>query len=183
LLVDRDGDGLGECDGLGLVLAAGLVELVLLLGLDELVGLCDGLLVGLCDALLLGLGVPEELALVDALVLGLFDALVLGLFDGLVLGLFDGLALGLFDGLALAGMASKFADSTASALCPHGDAIGRDEDARAGAMVKPDTRNDPATRLMAMRPTRMTPTGTGALRSPGRLQPNRDAGAAPCPQA
>jgi hypothetical protein len=165
LLVDRDGDGLGECDGLGLVLAAGLVELVLLLGLDELVGLCD--------ALLLGLGVPDELALLDALVLGLFDGLAL----------FDALVLGLFDGLALAGIPSKLADSTASALCPHGDAIGRDEDARAGATAKPDTRNDPATRLMAMRPTRMTPTATGALRSSGRLPPNRNAGAAPCPQA
>jgi hypothetical protein len=36
---------------------------------------------------------------------------------------------------------------------------------------------------MAMRPTRMTPTATGALRSSGRLPPNRNAGAAPCPQA
>jgi hypothetical protein len=175
LLVDRDGDGLGECDGLGLVLAAGLVELVLLLGLDELVGLCD--------ALLVGLGVPEVLALFDALMLGLFDALMLGLLDALTLGLVDALVLVPFDGLELAGIPSKLADSTASALCPHGDAIGRDEDARAGATVKPNTRNDPATRLMAMRPTRMTSTGTDALRSPGRLQPNRDAGGVPCPQA
>jgi hypothetical protein len=194
LLLDRDGDGLGECDGLGLLLAVGLVDVLLWLGLDELVGLCDGLLVGLCEALLVGLGVFDGLALFEALLLALFEGLVL--LDALPLALFEGLvlleALVLFDGLALvcrirgaelAGASSIFADSAASELCPQGEAIGRDEEARTGAAVKPEARNVPAARQMAMRPTRMTPIGTGALRSSGQLQPNRDAGAAPCPQA
>jgi len=132
LLLDFDGDGLGECDGLGLLLAVGLVALVLLDGLVEFVGLRE--------ALLVGLGVPDGLALV----------------------------LGLVDGLPLAGMASKFADSTASALCPHGDAIGNEEEARTGAAVKPVARNDPAARQIAMRPVRMIPSGTGQLPSTGQ---------------
>jgi hypothetical protein len=141
LVRDRDGDGLGErdLDGLGLLLAVGLVE-VPLVGLDEPDGLGDTVLVGL----------------------GLLDALAVG--------------------LPLTGMASKFAASTASELCPHGEAIGRDDEASAGASAKPDARNDPAARLMAMRPARVILSGTGALRSWGQLLPNRAAGTAPYPQ-
>lgn len=186
LLRDLDGDGLGECDGLGLLVAVGLVEVLLWLGLDEIVGL----------------GVPDGVALLDALLLAVFDGLVV--FEALLLAVFDGLelfeallvalfaGLVLFDGLALVcrirgaelgGAAIKCADSAATELCPHGDAIGKAEDARTGAAVKPEARNVPAAKQMAMRPARMTPSGTGALRSSGQLQPNRDAGAATCPQA
>lgn len=151
LVRDRVGDGLGErdLDGLGLLLAAGLVELFVWLGLEEEDGLRD--------ALLVGLGVFDELAL----------------FEGL----------GLLDGLALAGIARRFADSTASELCPHGDAIGSDDEPKAGAIAKPDARNDPAARQIAMRPTRMVPSGIGALRSSGQPSPNRADWVAPCPQA
>ncbi|MGN6792859.1 MAG: hypothetical protein ACTHJW_10800 [Streptosporangiaceae bacterium] len=151
-LGDLDGDGLGErdLDGLGLVLVlADGLELELADGLE--------LWLGLCDVLLLGLGLVDELVLLDALLLGLVEELVL--LEALVL--LDGLEL--CDEVA----ASRFADSTATELCPHGDAIGRCDEARAGAIVKPEARNDPAARQTAMRPARMIPTGTGALRSSG----------------
>jgi hypothetical protein len=140
LVCDRDGDGLGErdLDGLGLLLAEGL-ELLVVLALEEPVGLCEALWLGLLDGL--------------------------GVFDGL--GLLDGLALAWIRGAELAGIGSWIADSTAREPCPHGDAIGRAEDATAGAIAKPDARNVPATRQMARLPTRMTPTDTGALRSSG----------------
>ena len=140
LVCDRDGDGLGEreFDGLGLLLAEGL-ELLVVVGLEEPVGLREALWLGLLDGL--------------------------GVFDGL--GLFDGLALAWICGAEVAGIASWLADSTAKEPWPHGDAIGRAEDATAGAIAKPDARKDPATRQMAKRPARMTPTGTGALRSSG----------------
>jgi hypothetical protein len=149
LVRDPVGDGLGDLDGLGLLLADGLVELFVWLGLEEPPGLSDAILVGL------------EVG------------------DGL--GLFEGLAL--WEALALAVMARRFADSTASELCPHGDAIGSDDDAKAGAIVKPDARNDPAAKQITMRPARMTPRGTGTLRSSGRLLPRRADWVAPCPQA
>ena len=152
LVCDRDGDGLGdrEFDGLGLLLAE-VLELLVLLGLEEPVGLREAVWLGLLD----GLGVLDGLGLLDGL----------GVFDGL--GLFDGLALAWICGAEVAGIASWLADSTAKEPWPHGDAIGRAEDATAGAIAKPDARKDPATRQMAKRPARMTPTGTGALRSSG----------------
>ena len=158
LVCDRDGDGLGErdLDGLGLLLAEGL-ELLVVLGLEEPVGLCEALWLGLLD----GLGVFDELGLFD--VLALLE--LLALFEALELC--DGLALAWIRGAEVAGIGSWIADSTAREPCPHGDAIGRAEDATAGAIAKPDARNVPATRQMARLPTRMTPTDTGALRSSG----------------
>jgi hypothetical protein len=131
---------------------------------------------GLGEVDLEGLG----LLLVELLFVwvGLEEALGLG--DPLLVGL--GLPEALAVGLALTGMASKFAASTARVLCPQGEAIGRDEEATAGASAKPEARNDPPARLMAIRPARVILSGTGALRSWGRLLPNRAAGVAPYPQ-
>lgn len=140
-----DGEGLGDfdLDRLG----EGLGELDL-----------DGL-----GLLLLG----EGLALWDRL--GLVE--VDGLSDELVVGLPDGLALD--DVPALYGWTalSSLADTTAVELCPHGELIGRADFASAGAITKPDTRNEPAARQTATRPARRIPIGTAALRSSGRPLP------------
>jgi hypothetical protein len=138
-------------------------------GLADLVCDRDGDGLGERDLDGLGLLLAEGLELLVLLGLeeavGLREALWLGLFDGLALC--DGLALAWIRGAEVAGIGSCIADSTAREPCPHGDAIGRAEDATAGAIAKPDARNVPATRQMAKRPARMTPTGTGALRSSG----------------
>jgi hypothetical protein len=64
-LRERDGEGLGErdLDGLGLLLDDGF-GLVVVLGLDDPVGLCDGLRLGLglCDGLALSLVLASWLA-------------------------------------------------------------------------------------------------------------------------
>jgi hypothetical protein len=137
LVCDCDGDGLGErdLDGLGLLEADG-VGLLVWLGLDEPLGLCDAL----------GLGLPVGLALGDAL----FDAVAVA---------------GAVRGVDATVIASSLADTAATELCPHGEPIGRADEAKAGAIAKPDARNDPATRLTAIRPARSVATGTVALLS------------------
>ena len=124
------------------MLAAGVV-LWVWLGLVELVGLRDEL------------GVREGLALVD----------------GLALDDVPGLALDDVPGLLEFTAASSLADTTAVELTPQGEPIGRADVASAGAITKPDTTNEPATRQTAIRPARRIPIGTAALRSSARLGP------------
>jgi hypothetical protein len=164
-LCDRlgDGDGLGvlECDrdgdGLGVRDPDGLGLL-----------LEDGL------GLLLVLGLEE--------LVGLCDALRLALFDGL--GLLDGLAIAFLTlGVDATCIASRLADTAWTPLRPHGELMGLAGEAKAGAMAKPDARNDPAKRETAMRPARAIATGTVALRSPRLATASRVAGVVPFPQA
>jgi len=87
-----------------------------------------------------------------------------------------GVGMAVLDGLALPDelictAASSLADTTAVELCPQGELIGRADFASAGAMTKPDTRNEPATRQTTIRPARRIPIGTAALRSSGRPLP------------
>jgi hypothetical protein len=137
LVCDRlgDGDGLGERDLDGL----GLLE-------------ADGV------GLLVWLGLDEPLGLCDALRLGLPVGLAPG--DGLL----DAVAVAV-RGVDATVIASSLADTAATELCPHGEPIGRADEAKAGAIAKPDARNDPATRLTAIRPARSVATGTVALLS------------------
>jgi hypothetical protein len=137
-----DGDGLGDFDGLG---EMDLDGLGLLLG--EGVGLWVWLGLGLRDGLGVRLAVPEVLALIDGLALDDVPALV------------------------VCAAASSLADTTAVELRPQGELIGRADAARAGAITKPDTRNEPAVRPTAIRPARRIPTDTAALRSSGRPEP------------
>ncbi len=163
LVRDRDGDGLGvpECDREG----DGL-------GVRDL----DGLGLWLAD----GLGLLVTLGLEE--LVGLCDALRLTLLDGL--GLFDGLALVcLTRGVEATFAASKLADTAWTALRPQGELMGLAGDAKAGAMAKPDARNDPATRETAIRPARAIATGTVALRSLSPATASRVAGFVPFPQA
>ncbi len=137
---DRLGEGLGELDLDGLGLWLGEVdELLVWLGLVELVGLRDGL----------GFGLAVR--------------------EGLVL--FDGLALGDVAALRDCTAPSSLADTTAVELRPQGEPIGRADVASAGAITKPDTRNEPAARQKAIRLARRVPSGTAALRSSGRPKP------------
>ena len=139
--LDRLGEGLGELDLDGL----GLLLLGEGLGLWVRLGLVE--VVGLREALGVGLPVLEGLALADELALD--------------------------DVPAAYGRtaASSLAETTAVELCPQGEPIGRAESASAGAITKPDTRNEPATRQTAIRPARWIPIGTVALRSSGRPSP------------
>jgi len=119
----------------------------------------------------LGLLLLDELGELVGLLLGLLEALEL--FDGL----------GLEDGLALECRASRCADASAAEPCRHGELAGHAGEAKAGAMAKPDTRNDPATRETAIRPARAIAIGTVALRSSVPAMASRAAGKVPCPQA
>lgn len=91
------------------------------------------------------------------------DGLGLGVREGLVL--VDGLALGDVAALRDSTAPSSLADTTAVELRPQGEPIGRADVASAGAITKPDTRNEPAARQNAIRPARRLPSGTAALRS------------------
>jgi len=129
----------------------------------------DGLADLVCDQVGDGLGERD----LDGL--GLLEADGVGLLVWLgldePLGLRDALGLELPVGLVLAdaaGIASSLADTAATELCPHGEPIGRADEAKAGAIAKPDARKDPATRLTAIRPTRSIATGTVALLSWGQ---------------
>ena len=140
-----DGDGLGDFD------------------LDRL---GDGL--GELD--LLGLGLlllGEGLAL--WVKLGLVELVGLAVREGLALP--DGLALDDVPAPFVPTAASSLADTTAVELCPQGEPIGRADIASAGAITKPDTRNEPAARQTAIRPARGIPIRTAALRSSGRPLP------------
>ena len=145
-----DGDGLGDLDedrlgdGLGELDLDGLG--LLLEGVGVWLGLVE--LVGLRDALGVGLAVPVGLALLDRLAL-------------------ENVAAAAYVCTA----ASSLADTTAVELRPQGEAAGRAEVASAGAITKPDTRNEPAARQTAIRPARGIAIGTAALRSSGRPLP------------
>ena len=144
-----DGDGLGDLDrdplgdGLGELDLDGLG--LLLEGVGVWLGLVE--LVGLRDALGVGLAVPVGLALLDRLALEIPAAAY------------------------VCTAASSLADTTAVELRPQGEPAGRAEVASAGAITKPDTRNEPAARQTAIRPARGIAIGTAALRSSGRPLP------------
>src|SRR5215813_9776426 len=145
-----DGDGLGDLDrdrlgdGLGELDLEGL-GLLLPEGVGVWLGLVE--LVGLRDALGVGLAVPVGLALLDRLALEIPAAAY------------------------VCTAASSLADTTAVELRPQGEAAGRAEVASAGAITKPDTRNEPAATQTAIRPARGIAIGTAALRSSGRPLP------------
>jgi hypothetical protein len=113
----------------------------------------------------------------DGLGLLLGEGLALWVWLGLVE--LDGLSDELVVGLALADVPapyvrtalSSLADTTAVELCPQGELIGRADFASAGAITKPDARNEPAARQTAIRLARRIPIGTAALRSSGRPLP------------
>jgi hypothetical protein len=147
-----DGDGLGDFD---------LDRLGDGLGEPDLDGL--GLLVGEGLALWVWLGLVELVGLRDGLVVALAAR------EGLVLP--DGLAPDDVPVPYVRSAASSLADTTAVELCPQGEAVGRADIASAGAITKPDARNEPAARQTAIRPARRIPIGTAALRSSGRPLP------------
>jgi hypothetical protein len=147
-----EGDGLGDFDldrlgeGLGELDLDGLGLLLLGEGLALWVWLGLVEVVGLREPLGVGLPVLDGLALADELALDDVAAYVRT-------------------------AASSLAETTAVELCPQGEPIGRADSASAGAITKPDTRNEPATRQTAIRPARWIPIGTVALRSSGRPSP------------
>ena len=104
-------------------------------------------LAGVPDEVAVGLAVPEEPALVDGI--GLDDV----------------------PASCVRTAESNLADTTAVELKPQGEPIGRADVASAGAITKPDARNEPADRQTAIRPARRIAIGTVALRSSGRPLP------------
>jgi hypothetical protein len=125
---------------------------------------------GLGERDLDGLGLLLEDGFGLFVLLGLDDPV--GLCDGLRLGLGLVVGLGLLVGLALLlVLASWLAETAETELRPHGDAAGLAVEANAGAIAKPDERNDPATTQMATRPARLLASSTGALRSSAQPSP------------
>ena len=117
------------------------------------------LLLGEGDALWVWLGLVELAGVPDAVGLALPEEPPL--VDGL----------GLDDVISVCTAESKLADTTAVELKPQGEPIGRADVASAGAITKPDARNEPADRQTAIRPARRIAIGTVALRSSGRPSP------------